>query len=850
MKNLLFSACTTLVFLCSLHPLLSQNIYPLADGLKMQGSIYAIEQDPDHGRVYVGGYFTAIGDMKTSSIAYLENGEWHTLASGVEGAVYALKYVDGNLYVGGYFETASGVEVNHIARWDGTAWHPLGDGTNGYGSVLAIEWFQGKLYATGHFTKVGNVENKGVAVWDGNTWTDSGLDSPLHAKGLLVVQDTLWAYGSAYQGLGGLHHVASYMVNGSWAELPELQDSSIYTALSFVRFQNQYYIQTVYNKILKWNGNIWIDFLLPQSITSLEGMFVYDNDIWVITDSAFSGNLHFVRLTGGLLDIGKIPNDYNNSQVNVTKQMGSDLWVGGTFRELDSQPILSLAKYNGNAWASPGYIGGSGYNDAWLNASGYCAEPNSLIVGGRFEFAGNVYSPNIAKWDGQDWQTMGKGFNGIVSGVKEFNGNLYACGNFTKSGNTPIKNIAKWDGTAWQPIGSGADKRVRGFLELNGDLYAWGDFTQLNGNPVTALARLNGSTWEQVPGPWENDMYSTIYWLTEWQGNLVASIDFDMPVMVNTTTYGWSYMGSEYLSEGHLYNYDDELYLTQDYVGPDGWGTGAFRWNGNEWESSGLYDHEGFGFARFTEMDGQFYCTVTNGGLWRYDGSDTWTYLSYFQPYVAAPLGDHRYLVTGFFPSISTDNSITRREFNHVGILDFVPPQVEIFANKTEICKHQYVFFGAETSALYLDYQWHFPGGTPEYSSESRPIVQYTEPGTYTVTLVASNGGGADTVVFASQITVIDDPSCFTASQEAAAQHPFIEAFPNPASDYLQCVVHGVAYGEMRIVNAAGQTFEVASTKSQGNDGVTLDTAALPPGIYFLLFQTGKGVLSQKFIKI
>ncbi|MES2389093.1 MAG: choice-of-anchor J domain-containing protein [Bacteroidota bacterium] len=52
-------------------------------------------------------------------------------------------------------------------------------------------------------------------------------------------------------------------------------------------------------------------------------------------------------------------------------------------------------------------------------------------------------------------------------------------------------------------------------------------------------------------------------------------------------------------------------------------------------------------------------------------------------------------------------------------------------------------------------WEWSFPGGTPEYSFERNPSVTYSTPGTYDVTLVASNGEGIDTITFPRYVTAL-----------------------------------------------------------------------------------------------
>ncbi len=368
----------------------------------MQGYINAIEYDESNDRVYVGGTFTSIGGVQASGVAYFENGNWHAIEGGVDGSVHALKLMGDDLYVGGLFERVGGKLVNHIARWDGSEWHALGSGTNGYGVVYALEWFDDKLYATGQYTHIGGVEMKGVAYWDGNNWHDSGLDSPLHARGLLVVADTLWAWGSAYANLQGHHHIASYLTDGEWTTLPELPDNSAFTALSFFRFNDHYHAVVFGDRLLRFTGTNWETVYTPISSLDLTGAFIFNDKMFAVT-STMGNNSEpaVVDIASGQV-VGTMPSDYDNAEVITTRQIGEELWVGGMFRAVDGQLIASLARFDGVDWIPAGHVSGFGYYDVRFYSSGYAVEETNGIFGGRFLFAGNQFSPNIARWDGQD----------------------------------------------------------------------------------------------------------------------------------------------------------------------------------------------------------------------------------------------------------------------------------------------------------------------------------------------------------------------------------------------------------------------------------------------------------------
>lgn len=56
-------------------------------------------------------------------------------------------------------------------------------------------------------------------------------------------------------------------------------------------------------------------------------------------------------------------------------------------------------------------------------------------------------------------------------------------------------------------------------------------------------------------------------------------------------------------------------------------------------------------------------------------------------------------------------------------------------------------------------WQWSFPGGSPASSTQQNPQVTYSATGNYTVTLIASNAVGADTLTLNNYIEVLDVPA-------------------------------------------------------------------------------------------
>ncbi|MEZ4798648.1 MAG: lysyl oxidase family protein [Flavobacteriales bacterium] len=76
-------------------------------------------------------------------------------------------------------------------------------------------------------------------------------------------------------------------------------------------------------------------------------------------------------------------------------------------------------------------------------------------------------------------------------------------------------------------------------------------------------------------------------------------------------------------------------------------------------------------------------------------------------------------------------------------------------ASETNICSGEQVGFTNTTSGGATDYVWSFPGGTPSSSTDVNPIVTYNTPGTYNVSLTASNSTTSDNVTYNNLIVVV-----------------------------------------------------------------------------------------------
>jgi PKD repeat protein len=84
---------------------------------------------------------------------------------------------------------------------------------------------------------------------------------------------------------------------------------------------------------------------------------------------------------------------------------------------------------------------------------------------------------------------------------------------------------------------------------------------------------------------------------------------------------------------------------------------------------------------------------------------------------------------------------------------------IALFNAPNQICPGTCTDF-TNNSISSTSYQWNFPGGNPAVSTDVNPAsICYNTPGTYDVTLIASNGASSDTLTLVNYITVFQFPA-------------------------------------------------------------------------------------------
>lgn len=81
-------------------------------------------------------------------------------------------------------------------------------------------------------------------------------------------------------------------------------------------------------------------------------------------------------------------------------------------------------------------------------------------------------------------------------------------------------------------------------------------------------------------------------------------------------------------------------------------------------------------------------------------------------------------------------------------------PTISIQTDVSLVCEQSSVRFQNQSPEPVESYSWKFPGGIPLNSTDAFPIIEYNNPGTYTVTLTVTNEAGSTTQVFDDFVTV------------------------------------------------------------------------------------------------
>ena len=260
------------------------------------------------------------------------------------------------------------------------------------------------------------------------------------------------------------------------------------------------------------------------------------------------------------ISVGSGISGSNSGVVSLATFKGS-LYAGGYYTNAGGLATPNIARWNGLKWDSVG----SGIPD-WPSggggAGGFSVYDSLLFVSGGFDKVSNISCRSIAQWNGTKWDSVGSGLTTIVGDIVQttalYNKEIYAGGNYTINvGGKPVSWIARWNGKNWDSVGKGLNYDPWTFAVYKGELYAGGDFTMADGNPAASIARWNGATWDSLGSGTNGQVWA----LTVYNGNLYVGGQFTKAGGVHANNIAmWN--GTTWDSVGGGINYDGVWSLT------------------------------------------------------------------------------------------------------------------------------------------------------------------------------------------------------------------------------------------------------------------------------------------------
>lgn len=432
-----------------------------ATGMATDFPVRALQ--PWNGGLVAAGSFTTIGGVAANGIAFWNGASWQPLGSGALGASSMTVY-KGELVGSGGFTSAGGVPANYIARWNGSTWAPLGSGLSGAASALTVH--NGELVAGGVFSSAGGLPVNYIARWDGSQWSSFGGGTVASVEAFTVMGTRLVAGGNFQQSTRTVQPALN-IVSWDGAGLSAFGTGLAGTVNALESF--------------KYPGiSGATELLAGGSFVQAGGAPAAHIARWV--ESPLGGPPPSWQAMGAGF----------NGPVYAIERHSSATYAGGNFTS-SGGPVGFVARWNEttDVWEPLG-SGTSGAVHALKSYNG------QLYAGGVFTTAGGISTGGLARWNGSSWSAVGGSFSGFVYALEVHQGELVIGGSFTGFPGSP--NIVKYDGTSFSTLGTGgADQVVRALYSDGTRLYAGGAFSNIGGVAASRAAFWDG-TWHELPG--------------------------------------------------------------------------------------------------------------------------------------------------------------------------------------------------------------------------------------------------------------------------------------------------------------------------------------------------------------
>ena len=151
---------------------------------------------------------------------------------------------------------------------------------------------------------------------------------------------------------------------------------------------------------------------------------------------------------------------------------------------------------------------------------------------------------------------------------------------------------------------------------------------------------------------------------------------------------------------------------------------------------------------------GAVYAATDGGVFYRDDNTGSWQLFSTGLPSVMVTSLDIQY-ASGKLRAGTFGRGMWESDLYLPTPSNYELPPVAMFSsNATEDCAGVPVTFSNVSCGAVSSVQWLFPGGSPSSSTSPSPVVTYSAPGNYNVTLIVSGPGGNDTLTSMNYVSI------------------------------------------------------------------------------------------------
>jgi hypothetical protein len=192
---------------------------------------------------------------------------------------------------------------------------------------------------------------------------------------------------------------------------------------------------------------------------------------------------------------------------------------------------------------------------------------------------------------------------------------------------------------------------------------------------------------------------------------------------------------------------------------------------------------------------------------------------------------------------VSHDGNLINKQQNFSIIISGVDrnlPVVDFHANQTEISIGDEVEFECKSVGNPTSWEWTFPGGDPDFSYESNPVVKYEHAGSYKVTLTTYNENGSNSKTFENYIIVQD-------REQIDQSDLTLTTYPNPAINTLNIELNAIDEPVQLVI--LGSLGNIMHEYQISEPSQPIDVSSFPKGMYYAIATRHGQKTSSKFIK-